>query len=110
MPASQIHELYKPSFSIAVPPEADLGGNMAGPHSSPAPGAAPAPVPPSGGGSGETPFNTEEIGPSSMGAPAAEPATASTGLGVPVTSMGAASTDGAGALDASRAALSPATP
>ncbi|MGO9604409.1 MAG: type II secretion system secretin GspD [Candidatus Binataceae bacterium] len=112
MPASQINQLYKPSFSIAVPPEADLGGNTAGPHSSPAPGAAPAPAPPSGGGSSgseETPFNTEEIGPSSMRGPAAEPATATAGLGVPVTSSGVASAGGsARALDASRAALSPA--
>ena len=111
MPASQIHELYKPSFSIAVPPEADLGGSMAGPHAAP-PGSEPAPAPPPpSGGSGETPFNTEEIGPSSMGGPAAAPATAATGLGMPVTSSDAASAGGgAGALDASRAALSPATP
>ncbi len=86
---------------------------MAGPHSA-APRSAPAPAPPSGGGSSgseETPFNTEEIGPSSMRGPAAEPATATTGLGVPVASSGAASAGGgARALDATHAALSPATP
>ncbi len=30
MPASQIHELYKPSFSIAVPPEKDFNADAAG--------------------------------------------------------------------------------
>ena len=62
MPASQIHELYKPSFSISVPPEADLGGHMAPPGSMPPPTTA---GPSSAGGSsgGETPFNTKEIGP-----------------------------------------------
>jgi general secretion pathway protein D len=62
MPASQIHELYKPSFSISVPPEADLGGNMAPAHRRPPVSGAPVSGPPTGGS--ETPFNTEEIGPS----------------------------------------------
>jgi general secretion pathway protein D len=98
MPASQIHELYKPSFSIAVPPEADLGGNMAPPHPerrTPAVPAAP-PGAPAPAGS-ETPFNTEEIGPTSSSGP-------STGF-APATAVA-----GGEALGASRAAASPPAP
>jgi general secretion pathway protein D len=64
MPASQIHEVYKPSFSIPVSPDADLNATYGV-----APGpASPAPyeAAPSSGSSVETPFNTEEIGPTSM--------------------------------------------
>jgi general secretion pathway protein D len=62
MPASQIHELYKPSFSISVPPQADLGGATGGGTFSSS-SAAPPTTAPAAGGSGETPFNTKEIGP-----------------------------------------------
>ncbi|HYL58167.1 MAG TPA: type II secretion system secretin GspD [Candidatus Acidoferrales bacterium] len=67
MPASQIREVYKPSFSIPVSPEADLNAPYAAPATAPGPEnpAAHEIAPSSGGGSGETPFNTEEIGPTS---------------------------------------------
>jgi general secretion pathway protein D len=107
MPASQIHELYKPSFSISVPPEADLGGTMEAPgvpRGSAPPLAAPAPP-----ASGETPFNTEEIGPSSMSAPPTGPVTASGVPGVPVSTSGSAAAGGS-TLGATRATVAPAAP
>ena len=63
MPLSQVRELYKPSFSIAVPPGAEIGA----PVSAPAGGAG-ANEPDNSGRPGSfspTPLNTEEIGPSS---------------------------------------------
>ncbi len=68
MPASQIHEVYKPSFSIPVSPAADLNAPYNGPAAPPGPenpGAA-YETAPSGGSSADTPFNTTEIGPTSM--------------------------------------------
>ena len=68
MPASQIHEIYKPSFSIPVSPAADLNAPYNGPAAPPGPenpGAAYESAPP-GGNSTDTPFNTTEIGPTSM--------------------------------------------
>jgi general secretion pathway protein D len=75
MPASQIHEVYKPSFSIPVSPAADLNAPYNGPAAPPGPenpGAAYEVAPPAGN-STDTPFNTTEIGPTSMNstAPAA---------------------------------------
>ena len=67
MPASQIQQLYKPSFSIPVSPAADLNAPYGGPAAPPGPenpGAAYG-TPPSGS-SADTPFNTTEIGPTSM--------------------------------------------
>jgi general secretion pathway protein D len=108
MPASQIHQLYKPSFSISVPPEADLGGSMEAPgvpHSSAPPLAAPPTSP-----SGETPFNTEEIGPSSMSGPATHGPVAASGVpGVPVSTSGSAAAGGS-TLGATRATVAPAAP
>jgi general secretion pathway protein D len=115
MPASQIQQLYKPSFSIAVPPSAELGrsgGLVPPPAPSPGSGVAPInPLPPSG--SGATPFNTEEIGPSSMKSPSgggSSDTTASAGgagaAAVPVSTGGAGSTralDGAHGATASSA-------
>jgi general secretion pathway protein D len=70
MPASQIKEVYKPSFSIAVPPSADLSAPYGGPPTTPGPdnpaaAAAPPAAPSSGEGTSgvENPFNTEEISP-----------------------------------------------
>ena len=66
MPASQIRQVYKPSFSIPVSPAADLNAPYGGPSSPPGPenpGAAMEAAPPN---SNETPFNTTEIGPTSM--------------------------------------------
>jgi general secretion pathway protein D len=68
MPASQIREIYKPSFSIPVSPAADLNAPYGGPAAPPGPenpGAAYETTPP-GGSSTDTPFNTTEIGPTSM--------------------------------------------
>jgi len=65
MPLSQIHEIYKPSWSIPVSPAADLNANYGSPVVGPGsenPGASMAPPP----SNGETPFNTTEIGPTSM--------------------------------------------
>jgi general secretion pathway protein D len=107
MPASQIHELYKPSFSISVPPEADLGGTMEAPGV-PRAAAPPLAAPPPASG-GETPFNTEEIGPSSMSAPATGPVTASGVPEVPVSTSGAAAAGGH-TLGATRATVAPAAP
>jgi len=78
MPASQIHEIYKPSFSIPVSPAADLNAPYNGPSAPPGPenpGAAYDTSP--SGGSADTPFNTTEIGPTSMNStpPAASGAT-----------------------------------
>jgi len=57
MPASQIRELYKPSFSIAVPPSAELNAPYG------APPTAPGPDNPAPDASGATPFNTTEVRP-----------------------------------------------
>src|SRR5262249_34866444 len=109
MPASQIHELYKPSFSISVPPEADLGGTAGPVPPSPDAPLETAPPPAAGVKSGtsggpDTPFNTEEIGPTSMrsaptaisggtsvssSAPFGSYVGSSTVPGVPVTTSGA---------------------
>jgi general secretion pathway protein D len=64
MPASSVRELYSPSFSVAVPPAADLNTQYNNGFAAPAPGSVPE-------GDRATPFNTEEIpGPSSsLGAP-----------------------------------------
>jgi general secretion pathway protein D len=67
MTASSIHELYKPSFSIPVSPAADLNAPYNGPVAPPGPenpGAAYESAP--SGSSADTPFNTTEIGPTSM--------------------------------------------
>ena len=68
MPASQIQQIYKPSFSIPVSPAAELNAPYGGPAAPPGPenpGAAYETTPPSGS-SPDTPFNTTEIGPTSM--------------------------------------------
>jgi hypothetical protein len=61
MPLSQVRELYKPSFSIAVPPGAEIGA----PVNVPAGAAGPNEPESRPGAFGPTPLNTEEIGPSS---------------------------------------------
>jgi general secretion pathway protein D len=65
MPASQIREIYNPSFSIPVSPSADLNAPYGGPAAPPGPEnpGATETIPSDGG---ETPFNTTEIGPTSM--------------------------------------------
>ncbi|HXN87614.1 MAG TPA: hypothetical protein VN867_16190, partial [Candidatus Binataceae bacterium] len=69
MPASSVRELYDPSFSVSVPPAADLNTQYNNGFAAPAPGSVPE-------GDRATPFNTEEIpGPSSsLGTPAGPPA------------------------------------
>ncbi|HVN29477.1 MAG TPA: hypothetical protein VMT64_13360, partial [Candidatus Binataceae bacterium] len=67
MPASSIRSLYDPTFSVAVPPSADLNMQNGNAVAVPVPGAMPE-------GDKATPFNTEEIpapSSSSSGAPAA---------------------------------------
>jgi general secretion pathway protein D len=67
MPASQVHEIYKPSFSIPVSPAADLNAPYNGPSAPPGPenpGAGYEAAP--SGSSADTPFNATEIGPTSM--------------------------------------------
>ena len=66
MPASQIQQIYKPSFSIPVSPADDLNAPYGAPPAPPGPenpGAAIGSAPAS---ESETPFNTTEIGPTSM--------------------------------------------
>ena len=59
MPMSQVRELYKPSFSIAVPPGAEMGAPVSNPGGSNEPDGSTRP-----GVYSPTPLNTEEIGPS----------------------------------------------
>jgi hypothetical protein len=109
MPASQIHEVYKPSFSIPVSPESDLSApyNAApvapGPENSGA--RTVAPVNP-----GDTPFNTTEIGPSSMNTTNPSPARFGSGAGA-VSSGGASATSGyaapSSALNAASTGVTP---
>jgi general secretion pathway protein D len=66
MPSSSIRSLYAPTFSVAVPPAADLNMQNNNGFVAPAPGAVPE-------GDKPTPFNTEEIPAptSSSGSPSA---------------------------------------
>jgi hypothetical protein len=66
MPASQIRQIYKPSFSIPVSPAANLNAPYSGPAAPPGPENPGAGYAAPSGGSAETPFNTSEIGPTSM--------------------------------------------
>ena len=54
MPASSVHSVYAPTFSVAVPPAADLNMQNNNGFGAPASGAMPE-------GDKPTPFNTEEI-------------------------------------------------
>ena len=76
MPPADRH-IYKPSFSIPVSPESDLSAPYTAPGAPPAqyPGAVES-VP---SNSSETPFNTTEIGPTSMNS------TTPTSITVPAT-------------------------
>jgi hypothetical protein len=99
MPLSQVRELYKPSFSIAVPPGEELGAPVSVPSSSNKPDSPSRPdsfLP--------TPLNTREIGPStrlegstpgvSVAVPGSAPATAPSAEVVPAsTGLTAASVD-----------------
>jgi hypothetical protein len=67
LPASQIRQVYKPSFSIPVSPEAELNAPYGAVPVAPGPeNYPPAEVAPSSGANVDTPFNTIEIGPTSM--------------------------------------------
>ncbi len=113
MPLEQVREIFKPSFSVSVPPGAEFGSPTPQPDSGigavPPPGA-------SAGDSAPTPMNTYEIGPSARKAvpsgpsavapasvavaptgPVAEapptpPSAASTASSSPVTTTGASHT------------------
>jgi general secretion pathway protein D len=104
MPASQIHEVYKPSFSIPISPEADLNSTY---------GVAPGPenpstyeTAPSGGTNLETPFNTEEIGPTSM----YRPGGAKSGPIAPSAVTAPSAPSSPGAVSSPTAAIAPSTP
>lgn len=117
MPLSQVRELYKPSFSIAVPPGAEIGA----PVNVPA-GAAGANEPESRPGTfSPTPLNTEEIGPSSRlegsapamasSAPASSaktfaPAPAAPAAAAPGASAGTTSAGTTASVDATSKAVS----
>ena len=78
MPASQIKEIYKSSFSIPVSPAADLNANYGAPVVGPGAGN-PASMESAPTNSNDTPFNTTEIGPTSMNkAPTTYPPPSST--------------------------------
>jgi general secretion pathway protein D len=67
MPASQIRQIYKPSFSIPVSPKADLNapeGAVPYPAGTENPGAGIGSA--TDGSESETPFNSPEVGPTSM--------------------------------------------
>jgi general secretion pathway protein D len=102
MPASQIRALYKPSLSISVPPEEDLNAQY-GIGGAPALPTAPSSLPqPGSPPTGATPFNTEEIGPSSM----KEKSTAASSLAstaAPAPSHASAATSAAGKAGAATA-------
>jgi len=90
MPASQIRQIYKPSFSIPVSPAADLSAPYGGPSASPGPENPNAYESAPSGGNVDTPFNTTEIGPTSMNGP-----TATSNVGPPAipTPLGKVSDD-----------------
>src|SRR5271167_4617083 len=90
MPASQIRQIYKPSFSIPVSPAADLSAPYGGPAASPGPENPNAYESAPSGGNVDTPFNTTEIGPTSMNGP-----TATSNVGPPAipTPLGKVSDD-----------------
>jgi general secretion pathway protein D len=120
MPMSQVRELYKPSFSIAVPPSAELGNEpseQAPAAAGPAPSGEIAPPPP------PTPLNTEEINPSSKsdesssgvasGLPAnasVRAADASPGAPAPVTAPSAEGKSSSGSSASAVAATESASP
>src|SRR5271167_3330482 len=72
LPASQIRQVYKPSFSIPVTPEADLNAPYGGPPAPPGP-ENPGAMESAPNSNVETPFNTTEIGPTSMNSTAPPP-------------------------------------
>jgi general secretion pathway protein D len=71
MPLEQVREIFKPSFSVSVPPGAEFGS----PNLQPDSGSASAPAETSGGDAGPTPMNTYEIGPSARTAVPSGPTT-----------------------------------
>ena len=132
MPASQIQQIYKPSFSIPVSPADDLNAPYGAAPAAPGP-ENPAAAIEAAPASGETPFNTTEIGPTSMnkttttystatsatmtGAPPYSAASArfvTSGPAVPLDpgagKVSAPPAAGAGGFAASSSALDPAKP
>jgi len=90
MPASQIRQIYKPSFSIPVSPEADLNAPYGGPPAPPGP-ENPGAIESAPSSGGETPFNTTEIGPTSMNSsPPAGGSAVSASYAAPYGSAGSA--------------------
>ena len=98
MPASQVKELYNPSFSIAVPPSAELNAPYSGAPAAPGPDNPSVPD-----ASGATPFNTTEVGPTSMNSTTT---TTTTSVGVPLRYRSPSAAAPA-PLDAGAGAVSP---
>ena len=71
MPLAQVREIFKPSFSVSVPPGAEFGSPNPQPDNGGGAGAAM----PSGVETGPTPMNTYEIGPSAKRAAPSGPTT-----------------------------------
>jgi general secretion pathway protein D len=104
MPASSVRELYAPTFSVSVPPSADLNQQYGGPS---APSAS---TPPPGGGEKSTPFNTEEIppGPSSSASPPSAKSPPVVGLGAGVVGPPPAPDSTAAAMSSASTGSAPA--
>ncbi|HEV3111627.1 MAG TPA: type II secretion system secretin GspD [Candidatus Binataceae bacterium] len=80
MPLAQVREIFKPSFSVSVPPGAEFGTPNPQPDNGGGAGAA---AGPSGVETGPAPMNTYEIGPSARRtAPSGPAAVAPTGVAV----------------------------
>jgi general secretion pathway protein D len=80
MPLAQVREIFKPSFSVSVPPGAEFGS----PNPQPDSGGYDA-VPPPGASAGDSapaPMNTYEVGPSARRAPSAPAAVAPASVAV----------------------------
>jgi general secretion pathway protein D len=108
MPSTTVRSLYDPTFSVAVPPAADLNlqNNGSGGINAPAPAVAPE-------GDKATPFNTEEIPAptSSSGAPAVAPLAANpTASSAPKTSTTAGSAIAALSTAAATSPMDPPAP
>jgi len=98
MPASQVQQVYSPSFSIAVPPSAELNAPYGAPPTAPGPdNTAPDTT-------GATPFNTTEVGPTTMNTRMGGPSVA-TGTAVAPAPIAAA--PASAPLDAGAGSVSP---
>jgi general secretion pathway protein D len=111
MPMPQVRQLYRPSFSIAVPPGAELTAPVTPLPAAPTEGEPRTSIP--GDGYSPTPLNTEEVGPSAKAkAPATAPAAAhdaTAGVETP-PAAGEAPAAAAPSMASAPAAVAPASP